>query len=125
MSKEDVIKDLGRIFYQGGYTTEKYTEAMLEKEKNFNTAIGNSLGIPHGIESMRGEIKHSGLAVFTFPEGTDWGDGETVKLVIGVAAIGNDHMATLARIADACESEEKVDEILKMDVDSVYELFKA
>ncbi len=38
--KEEIIKEIGKIFYDDGYTTEKYTQAMLDKEKVFNTVIG-------------------------------------------------------------------------------------
>ena len=122
-AKEDIIREIGKIFYEGGYTTEKYTQAMLDKEPVFNTAIGNGLAIPHGIESMRGEIRNSGLVIMTFPEGIDWG-GETVKLVIGIAAIGEEHMDVLTKIADACDSEEAVDEIVAKSVDEIYDMFK-
>ena len=58
-AKEDVIKEIGKIFYDDGYTTEKYTQAMLDKEKVFNTAIGNAVAIPHGIEEGKCEVKKS------------------------------------------------------------------
>lgn len=123
-TKEEVIRDIGKIMYESGYTTEKYTEAMLEKEKVFNTAIGNNLAIPHGIEGMTGEILNAGLVIFTYPDGVDWGDGQTVKLIIGIASVGDEHVDTLARIAVACNSEEAVDKILQMSVDEVYNTFK-
>ena len=122
-SKENVIREMGKMFYEGGYTTEKYTQAMLDKEPVFNTAIGNGVAIPHGIENMRGEVKNSGIIIFTFPQGIDWG-GETVKLVIGIAALGEEHMEVLTKIAEECETEEAVDEIVKKDVDEIYELFR-
>lgn len=122
--KEEIIREIGKIFYEGGYTTDKYTQAMLDKEPMFNTAIGNGVAIPHGIESMRGEIKNTGLVVMTFPNGTDWGDGETVKLVIGIAAVGEEHMDVLKKIADACEDEEAVDAIVAKSVDEIYQMFK-
>lgn len=123
-TKEAVIRDIGKAFCDGGYTTEKYTEAMLEKEKVFNTAIGNNLAIPHGIEGMTGEILNSGLVIFSYPDGVDWGDGQTVKLIIGIASVGDEHVDKLAKIAAACNTEEAVDKILAMDVDDVYDLFK-
>ena len=88
------------------------------------TAIGNSLAIPHGVESVIGEIKNSGLAIMTYPEGIDWGDGETVKLVIAVASAGDDHVETLGKIATTCESEEAVERIIHLSVDEIYDLFK-
>lgn len=123
-TKEEIIREIGQIFLEGGYTTDKYTQAMLDKEETFNTAIGNSVAIPHGIESMRGEIKNTGLVIMTFPDGIDWGEGETVKLVIGIAAVGDEHMDVLQKIAQACEDEEAVEAILAKSTDEVYDMFK-
>ena len=124
VDKETAIRTIGQMLVDSGYVTEKYVDGMVAKEDVFNTAIGNSLAIPHGIESVIGEIKNSGLAIMTYPEGIDWGDGETVKLVIAVASAGDDHVETLGKIAMTCESEEAVEKILHMSVDEIYELFK-
>ena len=123
-TKTEAIRAMGKVLKDSGYVTERYTDAMFEKEKVFNTAIGNSIAIPHGIESMTGEILNSGIAIFTFPKGLDWGDNKTVKLVIGVASVGDDHMNALAKIADACETEEAVDRIVSMSEDEIYSLFR-
>ncbi len=124
VSKEEAIRTIGQMLVDSGYVTPKYVEGMIAKEEVFNTAIGNSLAIPHGIESVIGEIINSGLAIMTYPEGIDWGDGEIVKLVIAVASAGDDHVETLAKIATTCESEEAVEAILKLSVDEIYEMFK-
>jgi PTS system mannitol-specific IIC component len=125
VDKETAIRTIGQMLVDSGYVTEKYVDGMVAKEDVFNTAIGNNLAIPHGIESVIGEIKNSGLAIMTYPEGIDWGDGEIVKLVIAVASAGDDHVETLGKIAMTCESEEAVEKILHMSVDEIYELFKA
>ena len=121
--KESVIRDIGGALVECGYVTPKYVDGMVAKEDTFNTCIGNYLAIPHGIESVIGEIKNSGLAIFGYPDGVDWGDGETAKLVIAVASAGDDHVETLGKIAGNCGSEEEVEEILKMSVDQIYDLF--
>lgn len=123
-SKNEAIRKIGKLLVDSGYVTEKYVDGMIAKEDVFNTAIGNSLAIPHGVESVIGEIKNSGLAIMTYPEGIDWGDGETVKLVIAVASAGDDHVETLGKIATTCESEEAVEKIIHMSVDQIYDLFK-
>ena len=123
-AKNDAIRAIGKLLVDSGYVTEKYVDGMIAKEDVFNTAIGNSLAIPHGVESVIGEIKNSGLAIMTYPEGIDWGDGETVKLVIAVASAGDDHVETLGKIATTCESEEAVERIIHLSVDEIYELFK-
>jgi len=125
VDKETAIRTIGQMLVDSGYVTEKYVDGMVAKEDVFNTAIGNNLAIPHGIESVIGEIKNSGLAIMTYPEGIDWGDDEIVKLVIAVASAGDDHVETLGKIAMTCESEEAVERILHMSVDEIYELFKA
>ena len=121
--KENVIRDIGGALVECGYVTPKYVDGMVAKEDTFNTCIGNYLAIPHGIESVIGEIKNAGLAIFGYPDGVDWGDGETAKLVIAVASAGDDHVETLGKIAGNCETEEEVEKILKMSVDEIYELF--
>jgi mannitol/fructose-specific phosphotransferase system IIA component/galactitol-specific phosphotransferase system IIB component len=121
--KESVIRDIGGALVECGYVTPKYVDGMVAKEDTFNTCIGNYLAIPHGIESVIGEIKNAGLAIFGYPDGVDWGDGETAKLVIAVASAGDDHVETLGKIAGNCETEEEVEKILKMSVDEIYELF--
>lgn len=122
-TKEEVIRDMGRVLHESGYVTERYTEAMLKKEEVFNTAIGNKLAIPYGVEGMTGEILNAGIAIFTYPDGVDWGNGQTVNLVIGIASVGDEHLETLSKIATTCSSEAEVAKILKMNVDEVYALF--
>ena len=123
-SKNDAIRAIGKLLVDSGYVTEKYVDGMIAKEDVFNTAIGNNLAIPHGVESVIGEIKNSGLAIMTYPDGIDWGNGESVKLVIAVASAGDDHVETLGKIATTCESEEAVDRIIHLSVDEIYDLFK-
>ena len=122
--KNDAIRAIGKLLVDSGYVTEKYVDGMIAKEDIFNTAIGNNLAIPHGVESVIGEIKNSGLAIMTYPDGIDWGDGEIVKLVIAVASAGDDHVETLGKIATTCESEEAVERIIHLSVDEIYDLFK-
>ena len=121
--KESVIRDIGNVLVECGYVTPKYVDGMVAKEDTFNTCIGNHLAIPHGIESVIGEIKNSGLAIFGYPDGVDWGEGETAKLVIAVASAGDEHIETLGKIAGNCDTEEDVEAILKMSVDQIYDLF--
>ncbi|MCH4167356.1 MAG: PTS sugar transporter subunit IIA [Megasphaera sp.] len=121
-NKEDVIRHIGNIFYKDGYTTEAYTQAMLDKEKVFNTAIGNSVAIPHGIEDGKKEVRSSGLVIMTFPNGIDW-NGTTVTLVIGIAGAGDEHVEILSNIAVACSDEDDVTAIVHSTADEIYTQF--
>ena len=121
-AKEDVIKQLGRILVDCGYVDEPYIQAMLDKEKVFNTAIGNEIAIPHGIEASKESIKKSGIAMMVFPEGTDW-NGEMVKIVIAIAGRGDEHLDILAKIALNLSDTDDVDNLVKSDVDTIYNMF--
>ena len=120
--KEDVIKQLGRILVDCGYVDEPYIQAMLDKEKVFNTAIGNEIAIPHGIEDSKESIKKSGIAMMVFPEGTDW-NGEMVRIVIAIAGRGDEHLDILAKIALNLSDTDDVDNLVKSDVDTIYNMF--
>jgi mannitol PTS system EIIA component len=122
-AKEEILEKLGTVLYENGYTTDRYTEALLEKEKVFNTAIGFGLAIPHGVETMKSEILASGLAIMTVPEGTDWGNGNTVKLIVAIAGKGEEHIDILSNIALSCTSEEDVDRLANASVDELYNTF--
>lgn len=122
-TKENIIRKMGVLFFQQGYVDEPYIQAMLDKEVVFNTAIGNELAIPHGIESARGYIKKSGIIVMVFPKGIDWEAEEKVKLVIGIAANGEEHMEILSRIAETCSDTESVEELINSTKNQIYAKF--
>lgn len=122
-TKENVIRRVGQILYDHGYVNEDYIDSMVEKEKIFNTAIGNQVAIPHGTEAAKNEILHSGLVVLVFPEGTDWGDGKIVKLVIGIAGVGDEHMDILMKIAENVSDQESLEALIQSDVETIYNTF--
>ncbi len=122
-NKEDILRFIGKTMYENGYTTEQYTSALLEKEKVFNTAIGFGMAIPHGIETMKSEILKSGLVILTTPQGVDWGNGQSVRLIVGIAGVGEEHMKLLSQIAMSCCSQEQVNQLVSSSKDEIYELF--
>lgn len=118
-SKDDVIKKIGSMLVESGYVPSSYIDAMLKREKSFATYMGNGIALPHGIESAKHSIIASGIAVMVFPEGTDW-EGETAKIVIGIAGKGEEHLDILGNIAIKLGEEEAMEAVLTMDVDEVY-----
>ncbi|MBO5055328.1 MAG: PTS sugar transporter subunit IIA [Eubacterium sp.] len=120
-SKEQVIRTVGQMLVDSGYVDQPYVEAMLEREKSFSTFMGNGLALPHGVESAKKDIKASGIAVMTFPEGIDW-DGETVKVVIGIAGVGEEHLQILSVVADKMLDDETADKIANGDAKTVYRI---
>ena len=120
--KEEVIREIGKMLQESGYVNEKYTEAMLKRELIFATNVGNGIALPHGVEEAKKEIKASGIAVMAFPEGTDWG-GSEVKLVIGIAGVGEEHLTILGNIATKMQTPEDVDRVVNGTEEEVYEIF--
>ncbi|MBR1670967.1 MAG: PTS sugar transporter subunit IIA [Butyrivibrio sp.] len=125
MAKEDVIRKIGEIFTSQGYTNEHYTQAMLDKEKVFNTYIGNEVAIPHGIEEAKKDIKKTGLVLMTFPKGQEWGASEKAKVVIGIAAVGDEHLKVLSKIAMTFSEKDGVEKLLKMNEEEISSFFEA
>ena len=119
MAKEQVIEAVGKMLVDSGYVNADYVDAMKEREKTFSTCMGNCLAMPHGVEAAKKEILHSGIAVMIFPEGVDW-DGEEVKVVVGIAGVGEEHLAILANIAGCLESMEDVEKLVAGDADYIY-----
>jgi mannitol/fructose-specific phosphotransferase system IIA component len=49
----------------------------------------------------------------TYPQGIVWGeDEELVRLVIGIASTGEEHLDILNRIVEVCETEEDTDKLV-------------
>ncbi len=108
-SVEDAVRRAGRLLVDAGYVTEPYVEGMLARERDISTAMGNFFAIPHGTQDHRQYVVKTGLAVLTYPQGLDW-NGETVKLVIGIASNKDEHIGILQRIAEIFMEEEAVSE---------------
>lgn len=121
LTKEQTIRKVGQMLADTGYVGQSYVDAMIEREKTFSTFMGNGLALPHGVEAAKKEVKSSGIAVMTFPEGIDW-DGNEVKVVIGIAGVGEEHLEILSVIADKMLDEAAADRIANGDVETVYQI---
>lgn len=120
-SQEQVIRKVGQMLVGSGYVDQPYVDAMLEREKSFSTFMGNGLALPHGVEAAKKDIKASGIAVMTFPEGIDWG-GNQVNVVIGIAGVGEEHLQILSVIAEKMLDESAAATLASGDVETVYQI---
>jgi len=123
VSKEAAILKAGQLLFESGYVGEPYIQGMLAREEKFSTYIGNQVAIPHGENEVKSEVKTSGIVVFQYPDGVDFGENKTANLIIGIAGKGNEHIKILANIAEAIEDEETLRQLLTtQDPHFVYEL---
>ncbi|RFU60036.1 PTS sugar transporter subunit IIA [Bacillus sp. V59.32b] len=110
--KEDAIRLTGQVLVEKGYVEPAYIEKMLEREELTSTYMGNFLAIPHGTEDAKQFVKESGITIIQVPKGIDFGGGNIVKLLIGIAGKGDEHLEILSQIAIVCSEEENVEAIV-------------
>lgn len=112
-TKEEAIRFTGKLLVDRGYVAPAYVEKMIEREEMTTTFMGNFVAIPHGTDDAKKEVKESGIAIIQVPEGVDFGDGNIVKLIIGIAGKGDEHLDILSNIAVVVSEEENVEQIVK------------
>ncbi|OAS84740.1 MULTISPECIES: PTS sugar transporter subunit IIA [Metabacillus] len=112
-NKTEAIKATGQILVDNGYVKQEYIEQMLKREELSSTYMGNFIAIPHGTEEAKEAVIESGLSVIQAPEGVDFGGGNIVKILIGIAGKGNEHLDILSKIAIVCSEEENVEKLVQ------------
>ena len=123
IEKEEAIKMAGQLLVDSGYVDPEYVEAMLLREEQLSTYIGKGVAIPHGVGKAKDNIKKSGMVVLQFPEGVSFGE-EKVCLLIGIAAVGNEHLNILSNIATALEDDDHIEGLNSTkNVDEIYNAF--
>jgi len=95
----DAVRQAGDLLVAIGAVEAPYVEAMLERERQISTSLGEGFAIPHGTDESRRWIRQTKLVFLQFPEGVDWGD-DTVRVCVGIAAVGDEHVGLLARLAE-------------------------
>lgn len=111
MTPEEAIRRCGELMVESGYVEEAYIQGMLDREASFSVAIGNHVAIPHGTNDVKPLIKRSGMVVMTYPKGISW-NGDTVKLVVGIASKGDEHLEILGRIVAIAASDADTDALV-------------
>jgi PTS system mannitol-specific IIA component len=116
----DAVRQAGNVLVEIGAVEAPYVEAMLERERQISTSMGEGFAIPHGTDESRRWIRKTRLAYLRFPEGVDWVD-DTVIVCVGIAAVGDEHVGLLARLAQvlvvpeqaaALRGAKRVDDVL-------------
>lgn len=105
-TKEEAIRRAAGVLTSSGHVDAQYVESMLGRENQANTYLGNGIAIPHGMPKDRGLIRATGISVVQFPDGVEWNIGETVRLVVGIAASSDEHLGILANLTNVLDDEE-------------------
>lgn len=116
-TKESAIRAAGEVLVLAGYVEADYVLAMVQRENDVTTYMGNFIAIPHGTDEAKKYIKKSGISIIQVPNGVDFGTPEEEKMVtvlFGIAGVENEHLDILSQIAIFCS-----------DIDNVVELASA
>lgn len=109
-TKEEAIRFAGSKLLEMGAITPSYIDAMLKRETIVSTYLGQSLAMPHGTNEAKNEVLNTGIVVCQYPDGVFFGpDSENVaRLVVGLAAKGNEHMDVMSALARVLENPKVV-----------------
>ncbi|MGR6980767.1 PTS mannitol transporter subunit IICBA [Testudinibacter sp. P27/CKL/0425] len=126
-TKEDAIRFAGEQLVKAGFAKPDYVPAMFEREKLVSTYLGEGVAVPHGTIEAKDQVIKTGIVFCQYPDGvqfTDEDDG-VAKLVIGIAAKNNEHIAVVTSITSALDSEESIELLTTTtDVEQVLKLLK-
>lgn len=118
-NKTEAIKKVAAALTSAGFVEEGYVDGMLEREAQAATYLGIGLAIPHGTTKTRHLVKKTGVQVFYFPNGVEWGDdGEKAYLAIGIAASSDEHLELLRQLTHVLSAdgiEERIKNIKSTD----------
>ncbi|MFB6469292.1 PTS sugar transporter subunit IIA [Cytobacillus sp. Hz8] len=111
-TKEEAIKFTGNILVENGYVELGYIQKMMEREELTSTYMGNFVAIPHGTEDSADLVKSSGISFVQVPQGVDFGSGNIVKILIGIAGKDGEHLDILSKIAIVLSEVENVEKLV-------------
>ena len=124
-SKDDAIREAGRLLVDAGAVTEAYVDAMFEREKSVSTYMGNYLAIPHGTNEAKDDISRSAISVVRYDAPIDW-NGNEVLFALGIAGYQGGHMDILSRIAIVFSDTDEVDKLVAaQSAEELFELLNA
>jgi PTS system mannitol-specific IIA component len=124
-SKDDAIREAGRLLVDSGAVTEAYVDAMFEREKSVSTYMGNYLAIPHGTNEAKDAITRSAISVVRYDQPIDW-NGNEVRFAVGIAGVENGHLEILGKIAIVFSDSDEVEKLLAAGSgEELYQLLSA
>jgi len=104
-NKQQAIKSLAQDLANKTYVEANYVEGMLAREAQSSTYLGNGIAIPHGTVATRDLVNKTGVQLHHFPQGVNWGEGQTVYLAIAIAAKSDEHLAILKQLTKVLSAD--------------------
>jgi lichenan operon transcriptional antiterminator len=110
--KEDVIRFLNARLIENGYGNETFTQAVLEREALFSTAIGNLVAIPHALSQS---TKGSRIVVGVLNKPIPWGEEKAqIIFLLNIENSTDDEFSRIyEQFFDIINSKMKISELIK------------
>lgn len=112
-SKQEAIRQVAAALTEAGCVSAAYVDGMLQRELQTSTYLGNGIAIPHGTTDTRDLVLNTGVQVFQFPQGIEWGEGQTAYVVIGIAARSDEHLALLRQLTHVLSDDSVAEQMAK------------
>ncbi|WBM71970.1 fused PTS fructose transporter subunit IIA/HPr protein [Buttiauxella sp. WJP83] len=110
-NKEEAIRQVAAALAQAGNVSIGYVEGMLARELQTSTYLGNGIAIPHGTTDTRDLVLKTGVQVFQFPQGIEWGEGQTAYVAIGIAASSDEHLGLLRQLTHVLSDDDVAEQL--------------
>ena len=114
IDKQQAIEMTASALVQAGNVENGYLQGMLARELQTSTFLGNGIAIPHGTLDTRSMVKKTGVQVFQFPQGIEWGEGNIAYVVIGIAARSDEHLSLLRQLTHVLSDEDTAAKLAKI-----------
>ncbi|MGL5384494.1 MAG: fused PTS fructose transporter subunit IIA/HPr protein [Serratia sp. (in: enterobacteria)] len=111
--KQEAIRQVAAALTSAGCVSAAYVDGMLQRELQTSTYLGNGIAIPHGTTDTRDLVLNTGVQVFQFPQGIEWGEGQTAYVVIGIAARSDEHLALLRQLTHVLSDDSVAEQLAK------------
>jgi PTS system mannitol-specific IIA component len=106
--KEEAIRACGALLLAAGHVEAGYIDLMVERDRLSTVYVGNGVAVPHGTKGSQAFVKTTGLALVQVPGGVDFGGGNVARLLVGIAARGEEHIDLLTEIAEICADDDRL-----------------
>lgn len=114
IDKQQAIEMAASALVQAGNVENGYLQGMLARELQTSTFLGNGIAISHGTLDTRSMVKKTGVQVFQFPQGIEWGEGNIAYVVIGIAARSDEHLSLLRQLTRVLSDEDTAAKLAKI-----------
>ena len=112
--KQQAIEMAASALVQADNVENGYLQGMLARELQTSTFLGNGIAIPHGTLDTRSMVKKTGVQVFQFPQGIEWGEGNIAYVVIAIAARSDEHLSLLRQLTHVLSDEDTAAKLAKI-----------